>query len=233
MLLLLAACRDQEQADVENPEILSVQLDGIVSESYQIIAGNTYQLNIHVTDNRKVAAVQILLTPDEQAANPCVIGTTLSEHISVNRDDAELNFTLVTDSAEEGPHSLTIIAEDEVGLTTQKLLHVIVNNPDNPSITGSTSPAFDVNDVITMNAGENLIVNGEANDDSGLSQLQVMLLELDGTLVSSTNISITNTPMSFSGASFDNAVPGSYRVVIQATDTEGNMALWGKFVNVQ
>jgi hypothetical protein len=229
---MMAACRDQEQADVEKPAIASVQLDGISSDILQMTAGSTHLLSFRVTDNREVSSVRIALSPNEAAANPCIVGTTIIENFVFDQDAAELSLPLTTSIDEEGPHTLTILVEDETGLTTEQVWHVMVNNADNPDITGTTAPAFNANDVIIMNAGENLIVDGEANDGSGLSELQVMLLELDGTLVSSSNITITSTPMAFSGASFDNAVPGSYRVVIQASDSEGNIALWGKFVNV-
>jgi hypothetical protein len=229
---MMAACRDQEQADVQKPVIASVQLDGISNDTLHMTAGITHLLTIRVTDNRQVSSVRMALSPNEAAANPCIVGTSIVENFVFDQDAADLSLPLVTSTDEEGPHTLTIRVEDETGLTTEKVWHVQVNNTDNPDITGSTTPAYDANDVITMNAGENLIVDGEANDGSGLSELQVMLLELDGTLVSSSNISITSTPMAFSGASFDNAVPGTYRVVIQATDSEGNIAVWGKFVNV-
>ena len=127
---------------------------------------------------------------------------------------------------------MRIQAVDANGYTDALNLPFVITNSMAPTIAGSSNPAIDSNNEIHITSGQNLLISGEANDADGLANLKVMLWDSNDQTIATTTIPITNTPMAFSDASFDQAVAGRYRVVIEATDNTGNRSYWGRFVIV-
>lgn len=232
---VIVSCRDDKQIDVQSPVISSITVNGQDIQTFDLTSGTEINISVVITDNEDLNQVRLSLTPDDSdrgTPNTGFWDELEIRNISGTSTNQVFNFT-VPDSI-SGFWKLSIDCTDDLGNPASSSFDIAVINPNAPSVTGSTSPQADAAGVVTMAAGTNLIVNGEAVDSDNFEYLKVYLMNLSGNVLSNLNIEpLMNSPMGFSGASFDNAQPGSYRLVIEAKDQLGYISKWGVFVNVQ
>jgi hypothetical protein len=230
--LFAAACQDREQADITPPEIEEIAIDGIAVTAIQVEQGSTLNLTVHARDNKALEKVTVTLMENTNSPTPPTGTYAFNQSQTTGSDHAALQFELSIPESIAAQMIAKIVAVDANGYTDQLEIPMIIINSQAPTIAGSSNPAEDANGEIHINAGQNLLMSGEANDADGLQSLSVMLWDANDQPLATTPIAITATPMAFSDASFDQAVSGRYRVVIEAVDNSGHRSYWGRFVIV-
>jgi len=226
------ACRDQEQIDVESPVIEAIFLDGVAVNSIEVEQGTTHTIGIQVSDNKKLESIGIETVLNSVLPTPPVGTYMLTVSNTENQEDALSEFVFTLSDSISSNLIAEITATDVNGNESQKRIGFTITNGLKPVIIGSSTPTANDTGTISLSAGENLYISGEAGDLDGLSSLRVMLWDQNNAIISASNITITGNPQAFSNASFDNAQPGQYRVVIEAIDALGYKSYWGKWVNV-
>jgi hypothetical protein len=232
LALMMAGCREREQVDITPPEIEEIQMNGATVTAIQIEQGTSTTISVHATDNKDLEKITLSLISDENAATPPTGVYDFTSTEMVTGEHAMVSFDLVIPNSIAGTQILRVKAVDANGYIDFLDIPFIIINSQAPSITGSTNPAANSNNEVLLEVDQNLLVSGEANDSDGLATFKVMLWDANDVVISTTDIPIINTPMAFSDASFDQAVAGQYRVVIEAIDNTGHRSLWGRFVIV-
>jgi hypothetical protein len=231
-LSAIFACRDHEQVDILPPTIEAIYLDDVPVSSITIEQGTTHTIAIQASDNKSIATIRYVATANETFPNPNFGTWDLQGTQQVDGNSDLYEYTITAPDSISMAMNIVFTVTDDNGYQDQVTMLLQVTNAQKPTITGTTIPAANSEDLITLNDGDNLLVSGEATDPDGLSSLKVMLWDMNNNIISSSDISITGNPQSFSNASFDNAVVGQFRVVIQAIDLTGQVSLWGRFITV-
>jgi hypothetical protein len=226
------ACRDQEQIDVQSPVIEALYLDGVAVNSIVVEQGTTHTIGIQVSDNTEIETIHIETLLNSVLPTPSVGTYSLTSSNAVSQADVLSEFEVTIPDSVSSYLIAEVTAADSNGNESQKRFGFTITNAQKPSIIGSSIPESNDAGTITLSAGENLYISGEATDSDGLSSLRVMLWDLNNTIISFSDVNITGNPQAFSNASFDNAQPGQYRVVIEAIDELGYTSYWAKWVNV-
>lgn len=246
--MLVAACRKDTKIDVVAPQVGSVSINGGDSIAYSVAAGSVLQVAIEVTDNDRLNEVRLIIHDAENGHVHEGTGHVGGEFrlnsgnwgkqdvFQADNTSAVFNFDIAVPDTIAGNWHLVVNALDQVGNVSKDytiLLHVY--NEDLPQITGVTTPAADATGTVYMSPGNTLYLFGFASDPDGIAELYTYISTITGQTSDTTYISLSGTPtaQSFPEMSFDQAQTGTYRVVIEATDTLGNRRLWDNRVIVQ
>jgi hypothetical protein len=245
--LLIAACRKDTQIDVIAPEVSSVRVNGSDSSIYLIAAGSTIQVAIEVADNDRLNEVRVVVHDAENghvhegnghAGGEFRLNTGNWGKLDVLQADnttATFNLEIPVPDSIAGQWHLVVNALDQVG-NVSKDYTILLNvfNGELPVITGVTTPAADATGTVYLSPGNNLYLAGMVTDPDGIAELYTYISTFSGVVSDTISIALSGTPtaQSFPEMSFDQAQTGVYRVVIEATDTQGNRRLWDNRVIV-
>lgn len=233
--MFLASCRDDKQVDVKSPLFAEFTVNSVNGSEVAVAASEEAVIDFMVTDNMSLNQVRLTLIADDASRGTPNTGTWEElEILNLNGTSAERSVTFSIPDSITGYWLLKAECIDDMGLAAQPVnVKLNVLNANCPQVTGSTIPAADGNGVVQIPSGSNLGVSGTATDSDNFTYLKVYLTRLNGTVQTSLNIEpVLNSPFGFSGATFDNAQAGSYRLIIEAKDQQGFTGKWGTFVNV-
>lgn len=246
--LLIAACRKDTKIDVIAPEVSSVRVNGSDSTIYLIAAGSTIQVAIDVADNDRLNEVRVVVHDAENghvhegnghAGGEFRLNTGNWGKLDVLQADnttATFNLEIPVPDSIAGQWHLVVNALDQVG-NVSKDYTILLNvfNGELPVITGVTTPAADATGTVYLSPGNNLYLAGMVTDPDGIAELYTYISTFSGVVSDTITIPLSGTPtaQSFPEMSFDQAQTGVYRVVIEATDTQGNTRLWDNRVIVE
>jgi len=233
--MVFIACRDDNQVDVQAPVIQSVTINDQTIDAINVSANTEIVLSVTVSDNTDLNQLRVTVTPNDNT-NPTP-NTGLWDELEIRNitgTSSSQMFTFSVPDSISGNWKLSIDCTDDLGNTTSFVNTIDVVNANSPVVTGSTNPIANASGVVLVPIGTNLIVNGELSDSDNFVYIKVYLTTLSGIVLSNVDVQpLLNSPMEFSGASFDNALIGNYRLVIEAKDQLGYVGKWGSFVNVQ
>jgi hypothetical protein len=240
-ILVFIACREKKTIDVQEPEIVSVNVDGSSTSSVIKTAGDVISFEVNLSDNSGLNQVQISLhnandghshsggghTGDEDRLNSGNWG--FSEVVTISGTSAQHTWELqIPDSIGGKWHALFTVL-DEVGLVGESYTVLIeVGNGNLPLITATTFPITDETGTIHMSNGNNLNVSGLASDVDGLKKFIVYMQNLNGQTGDTLDIPIIGDgqAMAFGPANFYQSNEGTFRIVIEAKDSLGYVGKW-------
>lgn len=246
--LLLEACRKDTKIDVVSPVVTQVRVEGFDSTAIQVEAGATLNVSIAVTDNDRLNEVLVVVHDAENGhvhegeghlGGEFRLNTgTWAKQDVLQADNTAASFDLqleVPDSIAGNWH-LVVTAMDQLGnLSSEYVVLLNIVNDELPVISGATLPAAGASGVVYVGEGNTLLLDGTASDPDGLAEVKAYSVNTLGQIAEITFIAMLGNPtsLSFVGVSFDQAVVGSYRIVVEATDLLGNQRLWDTRVIVQ
>jgi hypothetical protein len=248
MALLLFACREKSKVDVLAPTISRVAVDGEDSTVIILTAGENITISIDMLDNMGLNEVQFNIHPAEDGHVHDGDGHAGGEErlntgswfadgrADVSGTSANKEFELSVPDSIAGNWHLAVNLLDEVGeRATEKVLLIRVVNANLPSLSVQTNPALNADGNVNLAEGSNLIVNGLAEDNDGLTFLHVFVTNAFGDADDTTNITIAGNAIAqaFSNLSFDNFPEGEYRLIVEAGDSLGYERKWDALIFVE
>jgi len=246
----LFGCRKDTKIDVIKPEVTSLTINGLNSTVFEIEAGDTLDVGVGLFDNEAIDEMHMDIHDAEDGHTHIGSGHSGGE-FHLNSGEWEVHnvkqfggsttvqnefLQVIVPDTIAGNWHLVITARDRVGNESDEYTALIrVVNPNFPSITGTTVPAADVTGTIYLATGATLFLSGIVEDADGLAEINTYLMTYSSITGEITPIVMegSNTIWSFEGVSFDNAQPGTYRVVIEAKDLLGHRRYWDRRVIVQ
>jgi hypothetical protein len=249
MVVLAFGCRRDTKIDVLAPEVSLLTVNGLDTAVVEVMAGDTLDIQVALTDNDALDEMRVIIHASENGHTHAGSGYTSGEYSlnsgkwmkeeivqlqriqSVNNEQVQ---AIVPDTIAGNWH-LVVTAMDRVGNVSEEYAVLIkVTNDDLPTIEGTTSPAPSSDGIVYMSVGNTLTLDGVVSDADSVQSIRAYAI-INGLVGEITNIAMAGTPPihTFQGVTFDDADAGSYRVVIEAIDTEGNLRLWDRRVVVQ
>lgn len=245
--MMIWSCREKKQIDVKQPVIESVHLNGDDTTVIFVDAGDIITLDVSVSDNSALNQLLLNIHPAEDEHTHSGAGHAggegrlnsgkwgKEEIVNLSGTSHTHTWQLEVPDTVGGNWHATLSLIDDVGnsaIPYTILIHVA--NSNLPVITGSTVPAEDATQTIYMQQGGQLTVDGEALDPDILDTMFVHMMWYNGFPGDTLAVPITGagTGMAFQGLSFNGAVEGTYRIVIEAFDTLGYHGIWDRKVIV-
>lgn len=243
----LVACREKNKVDVIPPVISRVSVDNDDSTVVTLDAGENITIRIEMTDNMGLNEVQFNLHPAEDGhvhdgnGHPggeerLNSGSWFAEGRSdVSGTTAFYEFGLSVPDSIAGNWHLSVNLLDDVGeKAIERIVLVRVENDNLPVLTVSTVPALNSDGNVSMTEGSNLGVNGLAEDNDGLTFLNVFVANQYGEVNDTTNIPIVGNAIAqaFNNLTFDNFPEGKYRLIVEAGDSLGYKRKWDALIFV-
>jgi len=249
-ILVLGGCRPDTKIDVIAPEVIALTLNGYDTTTWEVAAGDTLNVVVGLSDNEVVDEMQVVIHGAEDGHTHSGYGHVGGEfHLNSGawqwsevRSFAGPNtirnesIQLIVPDTLAGNWHMVVTAKDRVGNSSKEYAALIqVSNQDLPLITGTTTPAADATGTIYLTTGATLLLNGTVEDADGLVEIKTYLMTYSGITGEITPVAMQGiqTAWTFQGVSFDNAQPGTYRVVIEAKDAQGQRRYWDRRVIVQ
>lgn len=240
---LVYSCRPD--ADTTAPEIKSVTVDGMESDSHTILAGEIMQvvLDLHDNENLKQVKVNVHAANDGHThgsgsgavGQPNVGSWSYSKIIDIagQHATADLNLTVPLDIA--GEWHLEVMAIDASGNeAVEKVVNLQVINAELPVISVVTTPASADNPILLPISNPTITLNAYVMDASGIDSLFFQATTEEGVLVFSQALDAGDLTEFYSG-NVDITFPavGVYDVEVRALDVNGYENLWMREVEVQ
>ncbi len=240
---LVYSCRPD--ADTTAPEIKSVTVDGMESDSHTILAGEIMQvvLDLHDNENLKQVKVNVHAADDGHThgsgsgavGQPNVGSWSYSKIIDIagQHATADLNLTVPLDIA--GEWHLEVMAIDASGNeAVEKVVNLQVINAELPVISVVTTPASADNPILLPISNPTFTLNAYVMDASGIDSLFLQATTEAGELVFSQALDAGDLTEFYSG-NVDITFPavGLYDVEVRALDVNGYENFWMREVEVQ
>jgi Domain of unknown function (DUF4625) len=247
---VMCGCRPDTKIDVIAPEFAALTMNGYDTTTWEVAAGDTLNVVVGLSDNEAVDEMQAVIHGAEDGHTHSGYGHGGGEfHLNSGtwqwsevRPFAGPNtirneyIQLIVPDTLAGNWHLVITAKDRVGNTSKEYVALItVNNQELPLVTGTTTPAADATGTVYLTTGAALLLDGAVEDADGLAEIKTYLMTYSGGTGEVTPVAMQGVPTAwtFQGVSFDNAQPGTYRVVIEAKDALGHRRYWDRRVIVQ
>lgn len=248
--LVLVACRRDTKIDVVPPQVVSVGINGSDSTAITIMAGDTLNVVIGLSDNDALNEMRFII---HDADNGHVHNGTghqggefhlnsgawgkedIIEFASRSAVQNEVIQVIVPDTIAGNWH-LVVTTMDQVGQVSEEYTVLLtVENPDLPFITGTTWPSINNEGIVYMQADSNLILSGSVSDIDGVDMILIYSMNTLGTMsaVDTINNEINPPTLDFAGATFDMVPQGTFRVVVEAIDAIGSRRVWDAKVIAQ
>jgi major membrane immunogen (membrane-anchored lipoprotein) len=245
-IILLTACRDKDPVDVAVPAFDFVHVNDSLSNEYEVLAGQTITIQVKASDNVELRQLKMEIHPAEDGHthdgegtqggedSPNVGSWAYSDIVNLSGTTETRTWTLTVPDSIGGHWHCEFLLIDHVGNeSAQYVTTLIIENPDLPVITGTTTPAA-VNGEITIVIGDILYVSGTTDDPDGIVDVNVWLQNESGNIVGMVDVPANgSTGVDFSNLTFDQATAGHYKLIIQAFDTNGFEGRWGTELHVQ
>jgi Domain of unknown function (DUF4625) len=248
-VVLMFSCRRDTKIDVLPPEINKLTVNGLDTAIVEVMAGDTLDIEVALSDNDALDEMRVVIHPSENGHAHAGSGYAGGEYRLnsgkwIKEEVVQLSRTQSANSERvqaiapdtiAGNWHLVVTAIDRVGNVSVEYAALIkVTNDDLPVIEATTSPAPSSDGIVYMSSGNTLTLEGIVSDPDGVQSIRAYTI-INGLMGQVTNIAMAGTPLiqTFQGATFDDADAGTYRVVIEAIDTEGNLRLWDRRVVVQ
>jgi hypothetical protein len=240
---LVYSCRSD--ADTTAPEIKSVTVDGMESDSHTILAGEIMQvvLDLHDNENLKQVKVNVHAADDGHThgsgsgavGQPNVGSWSYSKIIDIagQHATADLNLTVPLDIA--GEWHLEVMAIDASGNeAVEKVVSLQVVNAELPVISVMTTPASADNPILLPISNPTITLNAYVMDASGIDSLFFQATTEEGVLVFSQALDAGDLTEFYSGnVDITFLAVGVYDVEVRALDVNGYENLWMREVEVQ
>jgi hypothetical protein len=249
MVVLAFGCRRDTKIDVLAPEVSLITVNGLDTMVVEVMAGDTLDILVALTDNDALDEMRVVIHASENGHTHAGSGYTGGEYSLnsgnwIKEEIVQLPRTQTANNEQvqaivpdtiAGNWHLVVTAIDRVGnISGEYVVLIKVSNDDLPSIEGTTSPAPSSDGIVYLSSGNTLSLDGVVSDADGVQSIRAYSI-INGLVGEVTNIAMAGTPLihTFLGVTFDDADAGTYRVVIEATDTEGKLRLWDRRVVVQ
>jgi len=246
--LLVASCGKDSNSDVTAPSITEVLVNGLDSTVVSVTAGEVLEVSISSTDNANLNELRVIVHDANNGhvhvgqgngggqfhLNSGSWGVENVYEIGSTANTTTLQLSVPDDVA--GNWHLVVTALDNDGnASVEYAVLVEVENPNLPSLSVQTYPAYDANGVIYMQVDSTLTLDGTVTTPNGLASLCVYPMSMVGNLGYVDSIPFTGNPteLSFPGYTISDAPQGTYRIVVAATDMQGRRRLWDAKVIAQ
>lgn len=235
----------QSDVDTTLPEITQVSIDGHVSASHAIQAGEQMQVSVTVKDDEQLKQIKINVHAADDghshgsgsgAVNQPNVGTwSYSKIIDVAGATATANVNLIVPNDIIGSWHLEVMAIDESGNEAlEKVITLSVTNDELPIIEVILNPESSSSLIELSSSNPVLYLDATVTDASGIDSLYVLVTTEGGLEVFSQSID-ANDVIEFNSGNIEINFPGVglYDVEIRALDVNGYENIWMREVQVQ
>lgn len=246
----MTACRPDTKIDVVPPQVTSVEINGNDSTVVTVMAGDTLNVEIGLSDNDALNEMRFVIHDAENGHVHSGIGHTGGEfHLNsgdwgkeeivefATRSNAqnEVIQVIVPDTIAGNWH-LVVTAMDQVGQVSAEYTVLLkVENADLPVISVTTWPIINNEGVVNMMADSTLTLSGTVSDMQGVDVILVYSMSMLGTKgeVDTIDNELNPPVLDFQGATFDAVPATTFRVVVEAIDAIGSRRIWDAKVIAQ
>lgn len=233
------ACRPDTKIDVIPPQVTSVEVNGSDSTVVTVMAGDTIDVAIALSDNESLNEMRLVIHDAENGHTHEGSGHAGGEfHLNSgdwgkediiefgNRSATrnEVVRVIVPDTIAGNWH-LVVTTMDQVGQVSAEYTVLLkVENPDLPVITLTTWPIINNEGIVYMQADSTLTLSGTVEDMHGVDVILVYSMSALGTIgeVDTIDNEVNSLVLDFQGATFDAVPAGTFRVVVEAIDVLGS-----------
>lgn len=245
--LFFFSCKDKKTDDIQAPVIESVLIDGVESTSATRVSGQSFRLEVNLSDNEALNQVQINVHPANNGHTHDGDGQTggedrlnvgdwgKNEIQNISGTSLKQSWDIQIPDSIGGKWHIIVTLLDEAGLTSRPFVVLLeVTNPNLPIVSGVTSPLADSGGTVHISFGANISLSGEVSDWDGIKRFFVHLDNYAGVSGDTLEIPITGNgyALSFPSTSFHPTSIGTYRIVIEAKDSLGFKGKWDAKIDV-
>lgn len=235
----IVACRPDTKIDVIPPQVASVEVSGSDSTVVTVMAGDTIDVLIALSDNESLNEMRLVIHDAENGHTHEGSGHPGGEfHLNSGDWGKEEIIEFADRSATQnetvrviipdtiaGNWHLVVTAMDQVGQVSAEYTVLLkVENPDLPVITLTTWPLINNEGIVYMQADSTLTLGGTVSDLHGVDAILVYSMSALGTIgeVDTIDNEVNSLVLDFQGATFDAVPAGTFRVVVEAIDALGS-----------
>ncbi|MEZ4800709.1 MAG: DUF4625 domain-containing protein [Flavobacteriales bacterium] len=241
----IVSCK-KEESDTTRPIIESVKVNGIAANEHEFNAGETFTVEVQVSDNEALNQLKINIhAADDGHSHEGESGETFeantgtwseSEIVNLSGTSSTKTATFQIPNSVAGHWHIEVQLIDKEGNEATEYVTLIhVSNTNLPVFDITTNPAVD-NFEIALTAGNSFTINGTVSDPDGLIDLHI---ELENE--SSGEVFFEYEVPGVSGTSF--TMPevlvgpilqtGIYHLHLHAADGQGFVGEWAVDVHVE
>lgn len=245
LLLIALSCREKAQVDVKAPTIETLTINGNAENEQSVNASEPISIAYTVKDNAGIENSSFSIHAAHDGHTHTGTGSqggeyhltsgswSFSETTPASGTSYSNSYEIEVPDSIGGVWHVEVTAKDEVGYSVSKAISLNVVNDNLPYISlVSAYPEVTSDGYIHAGSSSNVSLILMANDADNLAAVYFRLVNHSGTTLALDTVPVFGTTTTFP-ANFSQALPGEYRIIVDAFDILGYHSVWDTRLKVQ